>query len=63
LNCSSLHYCAEGINLLLIYIEIKKCDYQKKRPTYTDCDIKFKNREEAFQKYIENLGNALITQQ
>jgi hypothetical protein len=36
---------------------------KRKDQLITDCDIKFKNRKEAFQKYIENLGNALITQQ
>jgi tetratricopeptide (TPR) repeat protein len=54
LNCSAKKDCLEGINLLPMYGEVKKCQEQTKIDAQflADCDKQFKNRNEAAQSYI-----------
>lgn len=55
LNCSSKQECPEGINLLPMYGEVKKCPDQIKSDNefLAACDKQFKNRNEASAKYVE----------
>lgn len=55
LNCSSKQDCHEGINLLPMYGEVKKCAEQIKSDNefLANCDKQFKNRKEAAEKHIE----------
>lgn len=55
LNCSSKQDCPEGINLLPMYGEVKKCEQQIESDNQflSDCDKQFKSRKEAAEKYVE----------
>lgn len=55
LNCSSKQDCPEGINLLPMYGEVKKCKEQIENDNQflSECDKQFKNRKEAAEKYVE----------
>ncbi len=55
LNCSYKQDCPEGINLLPMYGEAKKCDEQIKNDNefLAECDKQFKSRKEAAEKYVE----------
>lgn len=55
LNCSSKQDCPEGINLLPMYGEVKKCAEQIEidNEFLADCDKLFKNRKEAAEKHVE----------
>lgn len=52
---SSQQDCPQGINLLPMYGEVKKCDAQIKADDefLKLCDKQFKNRQEGAQKYVE----------
>ena len=55
LNCSSKQDCPEGINLLPMYGEVKKCKEQIESDNQflSDCDKLFKTRKEAAEKYVK----------